>query len=121
MMSSLPRALQKASELANIPDEAIYSLTPPGERVEHASQNNIDPFLIPRIDILRRIVFCLCEKKEEVPPSNPTQNTATSSNNAPGPSNKRLTLRGMGGLGKSTLAAVCVSFTDVRSEFDHML
>ena len=50
------------SALACIPEEASYFLKPHGDRT---SQNKVDPVLIPRADILERIVFFLCDKKEE--------------------------------------------------------
>jgi len=102
-MSYLPRASPKASELANIPKEATLFLAPPvdssSQKMNGISSSNIDPGLIPRLLILRNVVPLLCEKEHV----------------------NRLTLRGMGGLGKSTLAAMCVSLNDVRCKFDHIL
>eukprot|EP00588_Corethron_pennatum_P008182 CAMPEP_0194299250 /NCGR_PEP_ID=MMETSP0169-20130528/60617_1 /TAXON_ID=218684 /ORGANISM="Corethron pennatum, Strain L29A3" /LENGTH=402 /DNA_ID=CAMNT_0039049331 /DNA_START=785 /DNA_END=1993 /DNA_ORIENTATION=- len=105
----------ESSNVAKIPAEALSSLANPahGTHVDTDSGTDtepgspsVDPALIPRWDILRHIVHLICppicsQKKE-------TNNT-------------KLTLRGMGGLGKTTLAAIAVSMMEIRSKFDHIL
>jgi len=115
---SLSLCNKKSSELAIIPKDALLSLSSP---VESASFNNHniqsgpssvsegDPALIPRIDMLKQIINLICPQEDE-----------NGSGDKCVPTNARLTLRGMGGLGKTTLAAITVSMTEVRSKFDHI-
>eukprot|EP00588_Corethron_pennatum_P009624 CAMPEP_0194273026 /NCGR_PEP_ID=MMETSP0169-20130528/6448_1 /TAXON_ID=218684 /ORGANISM="Corethron pennatum, Strain L29A3" /LENGTH=1050 /DNA_ID=CAMNT_0039015843 /DNA_START=311 /DNA_END=3459 /DNA_ORIENTATION=- len=105
---SLP--IRTGSGLANIPQEATSALTSSFEQSE--CDGNIEENLIPRAEILEKIIGIFCQN-----------HLGLSDTNIPSllPSNVRLTLRGMGGLGKTTLAAMAVSLTDLRQVFDHIL
>uniref|UniRef100_A0A7S1BS42 NB-ARC domain-containing protein n=1 Tax=Corethron hystrix TaxID=216773 RepID=A0A7S1BS42_9STRA len=122
----MPRANRKKTEFANIPHEAKLSLMPSidtnaaicSESFEHevVETEMIDTALIPRMDVLKKIInnFVCFGDKECAETNNASCNHFL-------PKHRRLTLRGIGGVGKTTLAAMTISFTDVRSKFDHIL
>uniref|UniRef100_A0A7S1B481 NB-ARC domain-containing protein n=1 Tax=Corethron hystrix TaxID=216773 RepID=A0A7S1B481_9STRA len=93
--------------LAKIPVEASSILS--------SSQNDdSEPILIPRARLLLQICDFLQGGKNSIDLDNKYVEQSQ-------PPNYQLTLRGMGGIGKSTLAAMAVSSTNMRSYFDHIL
>jgi len=101
--------------LAKIPYHAML-ITSPAEggaqdnsSVKGEKDARMDLALIPRLHLLDNIVGFLCPTKEDSPFPSQYNNCV------------RLTLRGMGGLGKTTLAAMAVSTPKMRSVFDHII
>uniref|UniRef100_A0A7S1FMA3 NB-ARC domain-containing protein n=1 Tax=Corethron hystrix TaxID=216773 RepID=A0A7S1FMA3_9STRA len=74
----------------------------------------MDPMLLPRYELLISIAKFIEDTKVVV--NNTTIDGGLSNSGV-----KRLTLRGMGGLGKTTLAAMAVNLASVRAEYDHIL
>eukprot|EP00588_Corethron_pennatum_P026841 CAMPEP_0194320092 /NCGR_PEP_ID=MMETSP0171-20130528/16477_1 /TAXON_ID=218684 /ORGANISM="Corethron pennatum, Strain L29A3" /LENGTH=464 /DNA_ID=CAMNT_0039077537 /DNA_START=301 /DNA_END=1691 /DNA_ORIENTATION=+ len=113
-------SINTPSNIARIPVEALSSLANPVDSISlgnfhsltsmgtgtESGNPSVDPALIPRWDILRNIVHLIC----------PPQGIHRKETN-----NTKLTLRGMGGLGKTVLAAITVSMIEIRSTFDHIL
>jgi len=117
------RAHKKKSGLAEIPDEAILCLRPPGDTITSnigKNQNEIhNPALLPRYNILQEIISTFCH--DETGQSNNNNADVDQPDDQPSIYNKRLTLRGMGGSGKTMLAGIAVSLTDLRYTFDYIL
>uniref|UniRef100_A0A7S1BM17 NB-ARC domain-containing protein n=1 Tax=Corethron hystrix TaxID=216773 RepID=A0A7S1BM17_9STRA len=118
------RTNDDVSTLADVPHEAILSIacndsdrpTSVGISMNPVDPHSVlaDPAVIPRTEILRQIVtFITPEEAKHCPLEGSVDQSS--------PDNKRLILRGMGGLGKTTIAVMAVNLKELRLHFDHIV
>jgi len=105
----LSKRADDSSGQARIPKDAINAMK--SAYIDMKEDGDVPTNLVtPRKDVVANVIAAICRR-----------DLSGGSKNKKWPYNTRTTLRGMGGLGKSTVAAMVVGSIEIRAAFEHIL